>query len=188
YQRTYLATLFTGKVPATVLGGAEFPTDAAPYFNCWADAERDPDAPYETVIHRCSTDDVVFLAENHWSGVVEFEHRVLTSDQLAAPRFYALYQDKFAEQGDALDDGGGDDVTDFRCRTRNVVQGGARWRTIFCVRAYTQLPGLYDAVFKAALLGQADTGAMTQLSLSGVTFENAVAVSRRFFARVRWKP
>lgn len=187
YQRGYLASLFTGHVPTTSLGGATLPTDPAPYFNCWADADNDPDAEYETVVHRCSTDDEVFLAEDHWSGVVEFQHEVLTSNGMPAARFYSVYQREFSEGTDALDDGG-DDVTDFRCRTRNLVQHGARWRTAFCIRAYTQLAGLYDVVFKAALLGRADTGVITQLTLSGVTYDNAVAVSRRFFGLVRWNP
>lgn len=185
YQRTYLATLFTGDVPSTDLGGVSLPTQAAPFFNCWADADRDPDAPYQTVVHQCSTDDVVFLAEDHWSGIVDFEHRVITPSGLATPRFYAAYQQAFADWGDALDDGG-DDVTDFRCRTRNVTQGGARWRTAFCIRAYTELDGLYDVVFKAALLGRSDIGVTTQLTLSGVTYDNAVAVTRRYFGRLRW--
>lgn len=187
YQRSYLSTLFTRAVPVTQLGGATLPTDPAPYFNCWADADNDPDAPYQSVVHRCSTDDEVFLAEDHWSGVIEFQHRVLTADGMPAAQFYRIYQDAFAEGTDALDDGG-DDVTDFRCTTRNVRQGGARWRTAFCVRAYTQLDGLYDAVFRAALLGRADTGVITELTLSGVTYDNAVAVSRRFFGLVKWKP
>ena len=187
YQRSYLSTLFTRAVPVTQLGGATLPTDPAPYFNCWADADNDPDAPYQSVVHRCSTDDEVFLAEDHWSGVIEFQHRVLTADRMPATQFYRIYQNAFAEGTDALDDGG-DDVTDFRCTTRNVRQGGARWRTAFCVRAYTQLDGLYDAVFRAALLGRADTGVITELTLSGVTYDNAVAVSRRFFGLVKWKP
>lgn len=187
YQRTYLNTLFTKGVPVTELGGATLPTDPAPYFNCWADADDDPDAAYRSVVHRCSTDDEVFLAEDHWSGVVEFQHRVLVADRMPAAQFYRIYERAFAEGTDALDDGG-DDVTDFRCITRNVRQGGARWRTAFCVRAYTQLDGLYDAVFRAALLGRADTGVITELTLSGVTYDNAVAVSRRFFGLVRWTP
>lgn len=187
YQRTYLGTLFTRNVPSTSLGGAALPTDPAPYFNCWADADNDPDAAYQSVIHRCSTDDEIFLAEDHWSGVIEFQHQVLTADGMPSAQFYRLYQRAFAEGTDALDDGG-DDVTDFRCITRNVRQGGARWRTAFCVRAYTQLDGLYDAVFRAALLGGTDTGIITELTLSGVTYDNAVAVTRRFFGLVKWKP
>jgi S1-C subfamily serine protease len=187
YQHTYLAALFTGKVPTTSLGGAELPTDPAPFFNCWADADHDDDLGYETVVHRCSTDDEVFLAEDHWSGVVEFEHEVLTARGMPTARFYALYQREFGEGTGALDDSG-DDVTDFRCRTSNLLVRGARWRTAFCVRAYTQLDGLYDAVFKAALLGHPDRGLITQLTLSGVTYDNAVAVTRRFFGLIRWNP
>lgn len=185
YQHRYLASLFAGPVPVTSLGGATLPTDPAPYFNCWADADQDPGLGYQVVVHRCSTDDEVFLAEDHWSGVVEFEHEALAANGMPAARFYAIYQQEFAAGTDALDDSG-DDVTDFRCRTSNLSANGARWRTAFCIRAYTQLDGLYDVVFKAALLGHRDRGLITQLTLSGVTWDNAITVARRYLGLIRW--
>ncbi|MEO6067599.1 MAG: serine protease [Gemmatimonadota bacterium] len=185
YSDSYLATMFTGDVPSTTLGGVELPTRAAPFFNCWADADREPSRPWESVEHLCTTDDVVFLSEDLWAGVLEFGHTLFTSDKLSPVRFYAMYQDRFG--GDVQWLGGGDeDLTEFRCRTRNVEQGNAKWRTVFCLRAYKRLPGLYDAVFKAAQLGRGNVGVMTRLTLSGVTSKAAEATARRYFARVRW--
>ena len=185
YSDSYLATMFTGAVPSTTLGGVELPTRAAPFFNCWADADREPSLPWESVEHLCTTDDVVFLSEDLWAGVLEFGHTLFTSDKLSPVRFYAMYQDRFG--GDVQWLGGGDeDLTEFRCRTRNVEQGNAKWRTVFCLRAYKRLPGLYDAVYKAAQLGRGNVGVMTRLTLSGVTAESAEATARRYFARIRW--
>ena len=185
YSDGYLATMFTGEVPATSLAGVELPTRAAPFFNCWADADRDPSQPWSSVEHLCTTDDVVFLSEDLWAGVLEFGHTLYTSDELSPTRFYALYQADFGDDVQWL--GGGDeDLTEFRCRTRNVEQGGATWRTVYCLRAYKRLHGLYDAVFKAAQLGRGNVGVMTRLTLSGVTAEAAEATARRYFARIRW--
>ena len=185
YSDGYLATMFTGDVPTTTLAGVELPTRAAPFFNCWADADREPSRPYESVEHLCTTDDVVFLSEDLWAGVLEFGHTLYTTDELSSARFYAMYSAEFGNDVEWL--GGSDeDLTDFRCRTRNVGQGGASWRTVYCIRAYKRLPGLYDAVFKAAQLGRGNVGVMTRLTLSGVTAESAEATARRYFARVRW--
>jgi serine protease Do len=185
YSDTYLATMFTGDVPSTTLGGVELPTRAAPFFNCWADADREPGRPWESVEHLCTTDDVVFLTEDLWAGVLEFGHTLLTSDDLSPVRFYSMYQSRF--EGDLEDLGGDDeDLTPFRCLTRNVKQGGASWRTVYCLRAYKRLPGLYDAIFKAAQLGRGNVGVMTRLTLSGVTAPAAEATVRRYFARIRW--
>ena len=185
YSDAYLDSMFVGDVPSTTLGGVELPTRAAPFFNCWADADRDPDTPYESVQHLCTTDDEVYLSEDLWAGVLEFGHTYYASTTLDPIRFYALYQDEFA--GDVQWLGGSDeDLTDFRCRTRNVRQGGATWRTVYCLRAYKRLPGLYDAIFKAAQLGRGNVGVMTRLSLSGVTAASAERTARRYFARIRW--
>ena len=185
YSDGYLASMFTGDVPYTTLGGVQFPTRAAPFFNCWADTDRDPSQPWESVEHICVTDDQVFLSEDLWAGVLEFGHTLYTSDELSPVRFYSLYQDQFGGDVQFLS-GGDEDLTAFRCRTRNVAQGGAKWRTVFCLRAYRHLTGLYDAVFKAAQLGRGNVGVMTRLTLSGVTARAAETTARRYFARIRW--
>lgn len=185
YSDSYLATMFTGDVPTTTLGGVELPTRAAPYFNCWAESDREPGRPWESVEHLCTSDDEIFLTEDLSAGVLEFGHTLLTSDELSPVRFYSTYQARF--QDDVEDLGGDDeDLTDYRCLTRNVDQGGAAWRTVYCLRAYKRLPGLYDAIFKAAQLGRGNVGVMTRLTLSGVTAPAAEATVRRYFARIRW--
>ncbi|HET7041187.1 MAG TPA: trypsin-like peptidase domain-containing protein, partial [Gemmatimonadales bacterium] len=185
YSDAYLATMFTGEVPTTTLGGVELPTRAAPFFNCWADADREAGRPWESVEHLCTSDDVVFLSEDLWAGVLEFGHTLYTSDDLSPIRFYAMYQARFQDDVEQLD-GDDEDLTDFKCLTRNVEQGGATWRTVYCLRAYKRLPGLYDATFKAAQLGRGNVGVMTRLTLSGVTAGAAEATVRRYFARLRW--
>ncbi|HAK59855.1 MAG TPA: peptidase S1, partial [Nitrospiraceae bacterium] len=59
--------------------------------------------------------------------------------------------------------------------------------TLFCARSYRKLPGLYDVVFKAAVLGQADRGLETTLVLSGVTYEKALRLSRDYLEKISWK-
>jgi S1-C subfamily serine protease len=185
YSDAYLSTMFTGDVPHTTLAGVELPTRAAGFFNCWADADREPGQPWESVEHLCTSDDLVFLSEDLWAGVLEFGHTLLTSDELSPVRFYSMYQSRFEDDVEVL--GGGDeDLTAYRCRTRNVESGGASWRTVYCLRAYKRLPGLYDAIFKAAQLGRGNVGVMTRLTLSGVTAQAAQETVRRYFARIRW--
>ena len=185
YSDGYLSEMFTGEVPSTRMAGVDLPTRAAPFFNCWADADEEPDQPWRSVEHLCTSDDVVFLSEDLWAGVVEFGHTMYTSDELSSPRFYSLYESSFDDDYQWLG-GSSEDLTRFECRTRNVEQGGSTWRTVFCLRAYKRLEGLYDAVFKAAQLGRGNVGVMTRLTLSGVTAESAERTARRYFARIQW--
>ncbi len=64
--------------------------------------------------------------------------------------------------------------------------GHAVLKTIFCARAYRQLPGLYDVVFRLAVLGRAKVGLLSTLTMSGVTFPNAQSMVRRYLGAFKW--
>ncbi|HKG92000.1 MAG TPA: serine protease [Gemmatimonadaceae bacterium] len=211
YQHTYLGAIFArdsggsatgGRKPPTVaLGPYTLPTEPAPFFKCWGDADQSADEPYHTVNHTCSTDDYLFIAGDHASGIVGMEHELITSDRLNALRFYALYARRFS--GSFVSMGGGDfgfdgptswgskdEVTKYVCRTRNVRNASLTLRAAFCVRRYRKLAGLYDAVLKAAVVGanRRDGGLVTTLTLSGVSFENAQRVAERYLESIAWTP
>jgi S1-C subfamily serine protease len=184
YQDEYLAKLFTDSTPTVTLGRYRLPTQPAPFFKCWADAtRRSADQPYDFISHRCSTDDYVFLSPDQSTGTVEMDHRLYTSSDLGHIRFYALYQARFQAGHDDMD-GDPNDVTRFACETRNVRHDSTLVRAALCLRRYVKFPGLYDAVLKAAVLGQRNSGVLTTLTLSGVSFENAERLSTRYLAQI----
>jgi hypothetical protein len=197
YQDAYLANLFADSTPTVALGPYTLPTEPARFFKCWADARREKrELPYELVRHRCSTDDYLFISEDQWSGILEIEHVLVQSKELNPMRFAALQSSQFRGEPDffGMFFGTEEEVTRYRCETRNVRQSASddhqralTMRTVFCVRRYRRLPGLYDAVVKAASLGGGDTGLVTTLTLSGVSFENAQRVARRYLERIAWQ-
>jgi hypothetical protein len=187
YQDAYVRSLFTDSVPTVELGSYRVPTQPAPFFRCWADAEREEDEPYEVVDHTCSTDDYIYLTRDHSSGVVEFDHRLLTSERLNRFRFAALYTEQYRSGGGmGLAGGAPDEVTSFRCRASNVRNTSLTFKVVLCLRRYRKFDGLYDAVLRAAALGHADTGLVTTLTMSGVSFDNAVLLARRYLGSVSW--
>lgn len=185
YQDAYLSAVFRSPVPTVTIGRFTVPTEPAPFFKCWADADRSADQPYESVVHQCSTDDYLFISEDQESGVVELSHRVLSTTELNRFRFYALYRGAFSS-GDSPMWGDEEDVTRFACETQNVRHGSGTLRTAFCARRYRKLPGLYDVVVRAAALAGPDAGLVTTLTLSGVSFSNAKAVARRLLESISW--
>ncbi len=189
YQESYLATLFADSVPTVDLGGLRVPTRPAAFFNCWGESDEDETQPYESVHHYCSTDDDVFLSGDESTGIIDFQHDLLTTDALNTFRFHALYTNRFRSLGGdwQLDAEGDDDLTGYRCRTDNVRGGGGvTLKTVFCVRAYKKLPGLYDAVFRLAVLGRPRMGLLSTLTMSGVSFANAQTMVRRYVGAFRW--
>jgi hypothetical protein len=182
YQDIYLAKLFADSTPTIVLGGYRVPTKPAAFFKCWGDASHGSTRPYETIAHQCSTDDYIFISGEQWSGVLELKHTVLSTTELNRLRFYSLLTREFA--GEGLGYQSRDVVTPQRCAVDNVKQGALTLKTVFCTRRYRKLPGLYDAFFKAATLGDPRQGLITTLTLSGVTFENARRVIQRYLASI----
>jgi serine protease Do len=189
YQEVYLARLFADSVPTAELGGVRVPTQPATFFNCWGEADQDDELPYEEVHHYCSTDDDVFLSGDESTGIIEFEHTAITSKTLNRFQFHALYTHQFRRLGMEwqLDAEGDDDLTGYECHTDNLRSAaGAVLKATFCARSYKKLPGLYDVVFRIAVLGQPRRGLLSTLTMSGVSFPNAQTMVRRYVGAFGW--
>jgi hypothetical protein len=186
HQDRYLSRLFADGDAGVRLGPFQLPSQPAPFFRCWGDAERDETALHEQVYHSCSTDDYLFLTSGQSSGVATMEHLLLTSRGLNPVRFYALYGATLEEEAFGAEDEAGAEVTDARCRAANVRRDRMVLRTIFCVRRYYDFPGLYDATLTAAVLGARDVGLVTTLNLAGVSFANAARLAKEYLGRIRW--
>lgn len=188
YQDQYLGRLFTDSVETVALGPWRAPTRPADFFNCWGDADRDEDRPYELIHHSCSTDEDVFLSSTQSSGTAEVEHDLLTSESLNRFRFHSLYTREFVNlpRDWEMNADGNEQMTGYQCRVTNVRRGDVTGKSIFCARAYKRLPGLYDVMFRFAVVGRPRQGLVSTLSLSGVSYENAQAVVRRFLEAIAW--
>ncbi|MGQ0715272.1 MAG: S1C family serine protease [Gemmatimonadaceae bacterium] len=186
YQDEYIGQMLADTVPSVTLGSFELPSAPARFFKCWANATHDEERPYEIARHQCSTDDWLFIADEQSTGIVELEHRVLSSRSLNALRFSALYTYQFDATGEEPY-GDKEQVTRFRCTAENVRTESATLRAALCMRRYRNLPGLYDAVVRSAVLGRKGTGVVSVFQLSGVSFENAQRVARRYLERIAWQ-
>jgi hypothetical protein len=173
-------------VPKVALGPYELPTQPAPFFRCWADAVRRKELPYTVISHDCSTDDYIFVSTEQSSGVVRFNHQLMSTDELNPARFFALYAAQL-QSGRVGMPGTEEEVTSFRCDTRNVSLQGGKARAALCARQYLKLPGLYDATLRAAAIGSRNIGVITTLALSGVSFENIEALTRRYLEAMQWR-
>jgi serine protease Do len=185
YQDVYLKELFTDRSKTVDLARYRVVTEPAPFFRCWGDATRSKELAYERANHRCSTDDYVFIASEQQSGIVSLTHELVTTASLGASRFFALYTDIF--QNDNTPGGDEEHVTSWRCKTSNVRNAAAPMRVVLCLRRYHKLGELYDSVLKVAVLGRQDSGLVSTLTLSGVSFENVARLTSRYLDRIRWR-
>jgi serine protease Do len=185
YQERFVSELLATSPPRVKLGGFDLPTRPAPYFNCWADADRGDGLAYESVDHQCATDDYIFVSDDLVSGELWFYHRLLETDELNRFQFAELYSDDFQTTYHGMQ-GSENEVTPFRCRTGAVRERGITLKTVFCLRRYRRLEGLYDMVFKGAFVGRPRVGLETALAASGVSFENAEALVAWYVKAFSW--
>ena len=185
-QERYLAGMFSKTTSSVALGPYSLPTKPADFFRCWADALRRKELPYVAVTHDCSTDDYVFVSSEQSSGIVRFYHQLISTAELNPAQFFTLYSAQ-VQAGNVAPFGNEEEVTPFRCQTRNVQTQTGKLKAVLCARQYVKLPGLYDAVFRGATLGARNVGLVTTLSLSGASFDNVQALTQRYMESIRWR-
>lgn len=185
HQNQYLSDALMEEAEPVKLGAYSLPSSPAPFFECWADANRKNKNPFEVVSHYCSTNDAIFISSNRQAEIIEFRHQLITTDELNPFRFSELYSSYFSSHFGQVRSSE-EEVTRFECSADNVNHEGIILKTVFCIRGYRKLVGLYDAVLKAAALGSRDTGLETTLVLSGVSFEKAVRLTRSYLEAISW--
>lgn len=185
-QEVYLRGMFSDSTRTVRLGPFVVPTEPEAFFKCWADADEQKDRPFTVSYHTCSTDDNLFLSADQSSGIVDLTHQLITSKELSRPRFYAAYQAEF-QQSFSFDESSSEEVTSYRCSTRNVRSATVTLRAVICMRRYRKLAGLYDAIVKTATLGPADAGLVTTLTLSGVSAANVERLSKLLLRSIVWR-
>jgi hypothetical protein len=111
---------------------------------------------------------------------------MLSTAELNPPQFFTLYSGQF-QAGNAAPFGTEEEVTPFRCQTRNVRTETGKLKAVLCARQYVKLPGLYDAAFRAATIGARNVGLVTTLSLSGASFDNIQVLTRRYMENIKWR-
>lgn len=186
-QARYLAGMFSATTPSVALGPYSLPTKPTDFFRCWADALRRKELPYVAVTHDCSTDDYMFVSSEQSSGIVRFYHQMLSTEELNPSQFFTLYSSQF-QAGNTAVFGNEEEVTRFRCQTRNVWTQTGKLKAVLCARQYVKLPGLYDAAFRVAAVGARNVGLVSTLSLSGASFDNVELLTRRYLENIKWRP
>lgn len=185
HQDDYLREMFDSSAQTLEFGPFVVPTQPAPFFRCWGDAEREEDMPYETSWHRCTSDDDIYLDEDQSTGTLSLLHQLVITKTLNRSRFFALYTNMFKYDNSTW--GTREYVTNWSCATRNVQTEALPLRAVLCLRRYRQLGELYDGFLQVAVLGPKDTGLVSTMNVKGASFENVTRLTERFLGAIRWR-
>jgi len=164
------------------------PESAAAFFSCWSrtNADRIP-KPRATIEDTgCHSVSQLFVAEGVNTGAIQLSHTYLQATDLNATQFSEL----LGQQGR----GGLSAQWSRKWQTRqscrdDFVAGTADrpvQHVIWCARAYRDFDDLYDVSVTMATEDRSTEALVSRLALEGVSFDNAMALSRRFVEAVQW--
>lgn len=184
-QAAIAAQLLRDGMPMTHLNGYRVPAAAAPWISCWGSREEDSPDRLDRVYYRCQTQDDIFLADNLGTGVIRYQHDLLSSRDLHPVRFYRQLEKRSYYPTLRLD---GDEatVTNYHCRSGFVEPPGMALSLTFCVRGYRRYAGLYDAYVTLTSLVADREALQSSLVLAGFDWANTTGLAAWFVRSLGW--
>lgn len=165
------------------------PESGARWFTCWARTNADQvPKPRATInMTNCNTDTWLFIADDMNTGPINFSHSYVRSVDLNQFQFAAFLSRQYQPPPSG--------VWSLRRYTRQrchedfvAAPAEARplVRVVWCARAYREFDGLYDVSVLAVTQDNGTEALVSRIGMQGVTYDNALAVTRRFLGAVQW--
>jgi serine protease Do len=184
-QEDISSRLLSSDVPTTRLNGYRVPAALAPYISCWGDSQEDRPDELAHVYYQCQTQDDIFLNETLYTGVIRYQHDLLSTDQLHPLRFYHQLEEQSYYPQLYLE-GDENTVTNYRCHSDFVDQASVTYKATFCIRRYRKFAGLYDSYLTLTSLVDDDEALQSTLVLAGFSWANIAGLSSRFIEAMSW--
>lgn len=163
---------------------------AAPWLNCWASTNADQVPRPRTTVNttRCASTTGVFVSDRILTGRLDLSYAYYQAVDLNAFQFAKELSQRSA--GPGFNARAGKRLTEQECRDDFVAASGATrppLRATWCMRAYREFEGLYDVTLLALTQDRSREALLAQLTMTGVSHANAVALGRRFLEAIEWQ-
>jgi serine protease Do len=162
-----------------VLAGRTVPTLDGSLTKCWARGRDGEKLRYQRDSLDCSLRSDLFVRNSLYTGSMSLSHALLRNDDLATPQFLAI--GTHGRSG-AWRSG---ELTRRECHD-DYVQGAKQvYRVAVCARAYRKFEGVYDYTVTAIQVDNASERLVSNLQLSGFSFDHAQTLGRMFLERLQ---
>lgn len=191
WQSGFYQSLDDKGLRATKFGPYQAPESAAPWFNCWArtNAEQTPKPRAQMDSSSCNSQSSLFIAEDIESGRAELTHAYMRSSDLNAFQFAAFVSQYYGSAA-MTRSWSRKRLTQPECREDFVAPVDAAaapvLRAVWCARAYRDLAGLYDVALTTVTQDRDKEALVSRLAMQGVSYDNALALAKRFMGAVTW--
>ena len=190
-SRTGLYKAFVEKgFRSDTIGPYRAPATNASWFNCWSDTNAGTIPKPRASINstRCSSETGVFVASDLNTGRIEINHSYVRSVDLNQFQLAAVLSQQSYPR---LVSGGPFRkwYSPERCHDDFVsaASGGDHppLRVIWCSQGYRPFEGLYDVVMTAVTQDNGSEALISRLSLQAVSYDDAMAIAKRFLEAVQ---
>ncbi len=183
-QESISSSLLENNVPETSLNHYMVPGALAPWVSCWGNSQEDRPDELALVYYRCQTQDDIFLSRSLNTGVIQYQHDLLSTDHLHPMRFYHQLENRGHYPQLRLE-GDKQTVTNYQCQSDFIEHAGINFQATFCVRRYRDFEGLYDAYLSLTSLVDNNQALQSTMILAGFSWSNIRKLSSRFIETMR---
>jgi S1-C subfamily serine protease len=162
----------------------------APWMTCWAQTNTGqipkPRASIDTT--NCSSDTRLFVSDDLHTGAITLSQSLVRSVDLNQFQFATLLSRDV--QLPWVGPSPRRWYTQQRCQEDFTLAGAASGSlavdAVWCARAYRQFNGLYDVAVVSVTQDRGSEALVSRLGMQGVTYENAMTLTKRIFAALQW--
>ena len=190
WQSAFYEALKTGGFRGANFGPYRGLESASPWVTCWASTNADKIPRPRTAVNttRCTSATGIFVSDTILTGRVDLSYSYYQAIDLNAFQFAKELSQRSG--GPGIDPRAGKRLTAQECRDDFVATSQpARppLRATWCMRAYREFEGLYDATLLVLTQDRDREALLAQLTMQGVSHANAVALGRRFLEAIEWR-
>lgn len=160
------------------------PVPQEQFMRCWGQGSRD-EAKQTLLFERsdCNMESQIYIGESLLIGYVSARHEVYDGRKIGAWRFAQRHSASFSNENFGVRNA---NLTGPSCTERTINREGLPLRAVVCLQAYKKLEGLYKLGVLVATLDQSDAGAQGRFDAAGVSFANAMKLTRYYLDGFRW--
>ena len=182
-QSSLARTLLDADIPGVPLDEYRVPGGTSHWLNCWGNSDEDLREDLALVYHHCQTSDDIYLSGLMTTGIVRFQHDLLSTRSLSPWRFWNQMQERSHFPRLRLE-GDEESVSNYACQQDFVEHDALPVKAVFCVRGYRRFEGLYDGFVSVTALTEERQALQSTMVLGGFSFDNLQRIGRWFVEAV----
>ena len=153
------------------------------FMRCWGSSEPSRTGGLDVERSDCVMDTRIFVGDYN-TGALALRHESYDGSKLGPLRFAARHSQSF--RNESFIRLGPQHQTKPQCRQDYVDRDGLPLRAVVCLRAYKKLPQLYDVSVLVATLDQTQAAVQGRFDAQGVSFANALRLSKHYLEAYAW--